>query len=85
MNEALRRDIDRLAQEAVRKIERRVLKEGEKNGKKIGKIIGEKRGFQKGTVLTVLRLYRAGKITESDAMEELEVSQKEFEYLLSNN
>ena len=77
MNEALRRDIDRLVQEAAkeaaRKAERKALKEG------------EKKGVRKGMVLTVLRLYRAGKITESDAMEVLEVSQEEFEYLLSNN
>ena len=85
MDEDLSRDIDQLVRETTRKIERRILEEGEKKGKKEGKRIGETLGFRKGTILTVLRLYRAGKITESDAMEELEVSQEEFEYLLLNN
>ena len=73
MNEALRRDIDRLVEEASRnaamKAKRKALKEGEK----------------KATIQTILRLYRAGKITESDAMEELGVSQEELERLLSSN
>ena len=81
MNEALRRDIDRLVEEASRnaamKAKRKALKEGEKKG--------EEKGVRKGTVLTVLKLFRAGKITESDAMEELGVSQEEFERLLSSN
>ena len=77
MNEALRHDIDRLVQEAARNATQKALKKGEKKG--------EEKGVRKGTVLTVLKLFRAGKITESDAMEELGVSQEEFERLLSSN
>ena len=73
MDETLRRDIDQLLQEATMEA---AMKAGLK---------AEQKAIKKATIETVLRLYRAGKITESDAMEELEVSQKEFEYLLSNN
>ena len=77
MNEALSRDIDRLVQEATMQTKRKALKEGEKKG--------EEKGVRKGMVLMVLKLFRAGKMTESEAMEELGVSQEEFERLLSSN
>ena len=73
MNKALERDIDQLVQEVTMQATMKAA------------LKAEQKAIKKATIQTVLRLYRAGKITESDAMEELEVSQEEFEYLLSSN